>query len=196
MAIVVILLFLAALGYPYWWSAILRYRMLRRLGQTCRAHGYRLRSLRGTLLFVRNRGQKYDFLIENKEQVFAVKLWSAYRRDSALVITRNLRIFERRYAPILLDVRRDAKAARSEGRARVVPRTKLSLSAKDSRKLTRVLLVYPSYSAILRQETAGERRLRSGDLVFDKQLHTPSSLEGLLNREPQETVNAENFKQI
>ncbi len=207
MAIGVIILFLVALGYPYWWAAILRWRMVRRLGRVSRECGFRLRPLRKPLLFIRNRGQHYDFLIENKERIFAIKLWSAYRADSFLVITEHLRVFQRKYAPVPLDVRRNAKAAKSEGRARPVPRTKLSLSLKETRSLTRVFLVYPSYRAILRQERTGERRLMSGDSVFDKILYSPSALEGVLRdcdpskkekteEESQRVGSTENFKQI
>lgn len=207
MAIFVIVLFAVALGYPYWWAAILRYRMIRRLRGVCRERGLRLRPLRKFLVPIRNRGAEYDLLIENKERIFAVKLWSAYRRGDTLVVTKNGQVRHRRYAPVVLDVRRGAKPARSESGARSVRRTKLSLSPKETRTVTRILLVYPSYRAILREEGRGERRLASGDPIFDKQLHSPSSLESLLRSEESSRENGEaqnpkmsgkdeNFKQI
>ncbi len=180
MAIFVIILLAVGLGYPYWWTAILRCRMIRRLRRVCGECGFRLRPLRKLWFFARNRGDRYDLFIENKERIFAVKLWSAYRRDDRLVITKRGRIYIRRYAPIVLDVRRGAKAAKNEGREYAIPRTRLPVSQKEKRDITRILLVYPSFRAILRSDEKGESRLISGDSVFDKRLHTPSSLEGVL----------------
>ena len=178
--LLVILLLALAVGYPYLSAVFLRSRMLRRLERTCRDCGFRFRPLRSFFWFVRNRGGRYDLIIENKTQVFAVKLWSAYRRDGILVITEKGRVFVRRYAPILLDVRRDAKEARADSRQRPVCRTVTPLSEKDRRPLTKILLVYPSYRAILRQDKGEELPLKSGDVAFDKTILTPSALEKLL----------------
>ena len=180
MVIFVIILLAAGLSYPYWWACILRYRMVASLRRICAECGFRLRPLRRLWIFVRNRGERYDLLIENRERILAVKLWSAYRRDDSLVITRLGRVYRRRYAPVVLDVRRDAVAAKGEGRAHSVRRTKLLVSPRETREITRVLLIYPSYRAILCSDGKQEKRLVSGDLIFDKRLHTPSSLEGLL----------------
>ena len=178
MAIIVIVLLLAAmLGYPYWSAAILRTRMLRRLKRTCREMGFRLRPLRSNLFFLRNRADSYDLLIEGRDRIYAVKLWSAYRRDGTLLITRDGRVRERRQAPVVLDVRRDARGARSEGRAFPVRRTRLALSPKEKRTVTRLLLVYPAYRSIVRQTETGEIPLRCGDDFLDKMLITPIALE-------------------
>ena len=183
LALLVIVLLLFTLGYPYLSAMLARYRMLRQLKKTCGECGFRLRPLRRGTFVIRNRGNRYDFLIENKTQALAVKLWSAYRKGSVLVVTDRGRVFERRYAPILMDVRRNARASKMEGRRQAVRRTQSPISPKDPRPLTKLLLVYPSYREVLRQTGEGELPLSSGDVIFDKRLVSPSALERLLREQ-------------
>lgn len=183
LALLVIVLLIFALGYPYLSAMLSRHRMMKRLKKTCRDCGFRFRPLRRVTLLIRNRGNRYDFLIENKTQVLAVKLWSAYRQGSVLVVTDRGRVFERRYAPILMDVRRNAKVSKMEGRRQAVRRTQLPISTKDPRPQTKLLLVYPSYREVLRQVGEQEHPLSSGDVIFDKRLVSPSALERLLREQ-------------
>ena len=184
MIVLLAVFFLTAMfGYPYWWAAICRMRMLRRLERVCRENGFRFRPLKKPLWFVRNRGDKYELLIENQTRVLAVKLWSAYRRDSVLVLARDGKISERRQAPVVLDVRRNAQGTKSVRGGGRVRRTILPLSQKDRRSVTKLLLVYPSYQKMMRQTGEGEISLHSGDVIFDKILISPSALEKLLTEE-------------
>ena len=178
---IAILLAVAALSYPYAAAAVSRFRMLRRLARVSRGLGFRFRH-RGMPSVARNRGRRYDLLIENEEKIFAVKLWSAYRRDSALLVNEIGEIRERRRIREPLSVRRK-KPQHHRSLALAVPRTRLTLRKTESRSVTRILLVYPSYREVLAERDCRTVRLGSGDNLFDKLLYSPSAFEALLRRE-------------
>ena len=177
MIIVILLLLAATLGYPYLSAAILRHRMLCRLEAVCHAAGYRLRRLRRPILLSRNRSGRYDLLIENRTEVLAVKLWSAYRRGTSLICEGG-RVRERHTVSPPLRVNKDELPRSRDGRLLPVRRTRSPLHPNDRRTLTRILLIYPSYRSVSVSRDGGERVLSSGkDTVFDKLLFSPSSLQ-------------------
>lgn len=179
-----ILLLAAALCYPYLSAAISKHRMLRRLAKLSRSLGFRFRH-RGMAFLSRNRGRQYELLIENDRRIYAVKLWSAYRNGTSLLLGERGRVRERRRVIEPLSVRRK-KPYDHRSFALAVPRTRLSLRKKEKRAVTRILLVYPSYREILTKKEGRVVRLSSGDAIFDKLLYSPSALEQMLRREAEE----------
>ena len=179
--VLVILLLIAALSYPYLSAAIAKYRMLRRLARVSRSLGFRFRH-RGSLSLSRNRGRRYDLLIETERRIYAVKLWSAYRNGSVLLLGERGRVREQRRIHEPLAVRRK-KPQYHRSLALAVPRTRLMLRKTEKRPVTRILLVYPSYREILVKKRDQILRLSSGDPIFDKLLYSPSAFEKLLRQE-------------
>lgn len=173
--ILVILLLSGALLYPYISCAVLRDKMVRRLGEEASRAGFKLRVLYRHVFFVRNLSEEYDLLIYNDEILYAVKLWASYKRSTSLVLTRGGRVVERRTVGSVLDVSGSDNSHTVESAPLSVPRTKLSKKYSRGREVRRILLVYPSYQKMLRIEGRREIPIRSGDELFDKRVYSPSA---------------------
>lgn len=180
-ALLVMLLLFGVLCYPYVQTEIQRRVMLRRLGTRVKKMGYRIRRKRYFGLFG-NRSGQYDLFIGNNQRIWAVKLWSCYHAPASLLIDERGKVCEQ------IKIEEPLHVYPERGRyhrtfARSVSRTRLVLHKKETRAVTRVLLVYPAYRNILAKKQGTVTALKCGDRIFDKILHSPASLEQWLRQE-------------
>ena len=180
--VLVILLLCVLPFYPYLSAVVAKHRMLRRLRRVCGECGYRYRPLRRHPALALHGGEGYELVVESKTRVLTIKLHSAYRRGTVLVLREDGSVLERQDAPLLMDVRRGARASRIERRERRLRPIPLPTSPKETRPVTGFLLVYPSYREVLRQRGDREERLTGGDRVLGMRLISPSALEALLRQ--------------
>ena len=180
LVLVILLLLTVALLLPYGITLGLNARMLRRLERTCRETGFRMKRLHPILLPPRGRGRRYDLLLENRERIYAVKLWSATHTGCSLVVTGTGQVYEQKRGLLPMDLKQENRDLRAKGAKAAVPRTVLSLPVGEKRPVTRILLQYPAYREVLAETEQGLRRLSSGSPIFDKLLYSPSAFETLL----------------
>lgn len=185
--LLVVLLLIAILSCPYWWAAILKCGMLRRLTRLARSSGYRVRKRNPWIAFSRNRSSSYDLLIGKAGKIYAVKLWSAYHRRRTLLLRETGKISERWESYPPLRVRKKEAPRVMESRPRPAPRTKLPASLKKKAGVERLLLIYPSYSEIRILREGKETRLFGGDVIFGKRITSPTALSALLTAEENHT---------
>lgn len=183
----VVLFLIAVLLFPYWWAAILKFDMLRRLTRTARSSGYRVRKRNPLIAFSRNRSSSYDLLIDKEGKIYAVKLWSAYYRRRTLLIRETGKLSERWESYPPLRVRKKEKPRVMESRSRPAPRAKLPAVLKKKEGVERLLLIYPSYSEIRILRDGKETRLFGGDMILGKRIMSPTAFSALLTEEEKAT---------
>lgn len=178
--IFVLLVLAVAAGVLSPYIAVVRKRkkMIKRLTYVARKNGFRVRQSRRFVCISPNRGRKYDMLFESRECAYAVKLWSAVRRNSTLCI-RGGKVSEHVLLPQVLDTEQCAE--RRMGVAeRAVPVTANPFRLRHIKPVTNVLLYYPPNKDIICFSKNSTKRVRIGDRVFDKLLCSPGKLEELL----------------
>lgn len=173
--LLVILLISGILLYPYASCIFLKAKMVSALATEANRLGFRLRRLYTNILYVRNRSSKYDLVVYNADTLYAVKLWSAYHRDTTLVVGGDGQCYHERRARGVFESEdgSDAHSIRS-GRFSVFKTHLPQRYAKD-REVFYVLLVYPSYEAIVYRYGRGKTKISSGDTLFDKTVYSPSA---------------------
>lgn len=183
--IFVIVVALVALGVlsPYLIIARKRSRMLRRLSAIARRSGFRVRRLHRFVCFSQNTGRGYDLLFETNTHAYAVKLWSAHKKNAELLV-RDGRVCEAVEVSDALDPK-SKKPRRVSTAQRRVPVTRNNFKVKKGKPVVGIMLCYPPYKAITVGTRSGERSLAVGDKLFDKQICLPITLEQLLG-EPKE----------
>lgn len=180
---IVCLLLATLLIYPYASVVLCRRAALKRIGDTVRRSGGRMRRLRRTALFSRNRASWYDLWIEKGEIVYAVKLWSARRRQVDLLISSDGLVAEEHVTREPLTPKRNVKERVLRSRFRPVPKTKLSLPVPKGKTLCKILLIYPSYQSVRGYHHMQWVEIQSGARIFDKLFYSPSAFEKLLAEE-------------
>lgn len=165
---------------PYVVTVWKRYKMLRRLTAVAAKNGFRIRRLRKLVCFSLNRAKKYDILFENKSCAYAVKLWSATKKDSTLVIKANGSIFLSSMSASPLYVDGTAKERRKNSRITSVPVTQNNFRVRKGKPVVNVLLYYPPYKEVVLDLGKSKRRVESGDRLFDKVFCVPAYFEKIL----------------
>ena len=198
LVIIVLFLLLAALSYPYASVLFARFRMLRHLLDTAKANGYRADGSFWGMLTARNRSDRYELLLVREDSLIAVKLWAAYRRSDSLLVTERGHVVLCRSGRTPMDTGSGTgkSGMRRFARPKSVPRTRLPKKYAERSEIVRILLVYPSYREIVKQSKNDRRAIVSGDMIFDKQLHSPSSLESFLSCGNDEQIVCKNEEQI
>ena len=170
----VILLLVGAWVYPYVSAVILKAKMVNKLIKMADKEGFRYRRSFRSIFFTRNLSRKYDMLIYNEKKLYAVKLWSSYFAYCDLVLTRAGRIREERRSRGVFRIgQRDVLYIKSPSMR--VPKLRLQKKFLSGREIERVLLVYPSYENIRAESGRGYVTLKTGDMIFDKTLYSPSA---------------------
>ena len=176
----IILVLLIALGVlsPYIAVTVKRRRMLRRLVRVARQAGFRPRRLHRFVCLSFNRGRKYDLLFECKTHCYAVKLWSAVRKNTTLVL-KNGCVSETAtlYEPLMTGKREQGRA---KGREKRVPVTVNNFKVSRGKPVTGVLLFYPPYREITVEGVSRRKTLSTGDKMFDKIICFPGGFEEML----------------
>ncbi len=191
LVIIVLFLLVAALSYPYASVLFARFRMLRHLFVVAKKNGYRADGSFWGMLTARNRCDRYELLLVREDRLVAVKLWAAYRRSDSLLVTERGRAVICRSGRTPMDTGGGKRKSglRRFTRPKSVPRTRLPKKYAERSDIVRILLVYPSYREIVRLSKTDRRTIVSGDMIFDKQLHSPSSLESFLSCENDEQIS-------
>lgn len=178
--IFVLLVLAVAAGVLSPYIAVVRKRkkMIKRLTYVARKNGFRVRQSRRFVCISPNRGRKYDLLFESRECAYAVKLWSAVRKNGTLCI-RNGKVSESVSLPQVLDTEQHTE--RRMGVAeRAVPVTVNPFRIRHIKPVTNVLLYYPPNKEIIYFSKSGTKRIRTGDKLFGKLLCSPGKFEELL----------------
>lgn len=187
---VLILLVAAGVASPYILVAVKRRKMLRRLCTAARRCGFRVRSRRRFAHLAPNRGREYDLLFECKTHAYAVKLWSAVRKNTSLVI-RGGYAAEVGKISAPLETGRNAEGG-FFGVGKRVPVTKNKFRMKRAKTVKNILLIYPPYREMTVVNSSVRKKLAFGDEIFGKTLLLPGDFEKLLEENrPQNTENAD-----
>ena len=162
-----------SLIYPYIIPKLSQGRAVKRLIKDAKSMGYKHKKFYKNIFAVRNLSYKYDVVIYNETDAYAIKLWNSKHASSALVLTDGGRVFERRLAVPVMDTSKN-KSAQIKERAKGVPKTRLPKRFSKKEGIREILLVYPSYSEIVYEGKAGKVSLNVGDELFDKELFSPT----------------------
>lgn len=176
-----ILVLLVALGVlsPYISVILKRRKMLRRICFVARQSGFRVRRLHRFVCFSFNRGKGYDLLFECKTYAYAVKLWSAVRKNTILTV-RGGRISETGESAVPLDTGKTTPVS-IRGKEKKVPVTRNNFKVRNGKQVTNVLICYPSYRQVITVGTSGQKTVASKDVLFDKLFVFPGVFEKMLN---------------
>ena len=167
-------LLLGAWAYPYITGMVLKAKMLRALRKTASESGFKYRRSYKNIVLVRNRSPKYDMVIFNEKKLYAVKLWSSYFAYNTLAVTKRGKVSEHiRTRPVFQTT--DSNVVYTRGFEHSVPRTRLPKKYAKGRDVEKILLVYPSYESVIVESANGERKLKTGDELFEKLLYSPSA---------------------
>ncbi len=185
----------AILLFPYALLVFKRQKMLRHLYKTAELCGYRVRPLHKWVSLSKNRDDRYDILIEDKERAYVIKLWSAKKADSTLIINKDGTFCESSVVPGGLSA--DDEYIFTE-KPQAVPVTRSNFRVKKTKILELILLYYPEHKSVY-IDLGGKRvPLCEGQKIFGKKVLTPETLEQMLRRHrasaKQETVSIEMSK--
>lgn len=189
--IFVIVVALVAFGVlsPYLIIARKRSRMLRRLSAVARKAGFRVRRLHRFVCFSPNTGRGYDLLFETNTHAYAVKLWSAHKKNAILTV-KNGKVCETVQIGDAI-CPEEKPARRISTRERRVPVTRNNFRVRRGKPVVGIMLLYPPYKEIVAQVASGVRTINVGDKLFDKQICLPINLEQLLGQSKEVTVATE-----
>lgn len=178
-AILVLLTALVVLS-PYIVILRKRYKMLKRLTAISEKYGFRVRCLHKLVLLSLNTGKKYDILFENRKCAYAVKLWSAAKKEAQLIANPDGRFFLTSTAVTPLNV--DGNKAERSVRSRIytLSPTQNNVKVKKGKPVISILLYYPQYKGVFL--TVDKRRIRitDGSKLFDKIVCSPAYFERIM----------------
>lgn len=191
-----VLLIAAVLLFPYVSTVWHRRKMLSRLEAIAKRSGFRLRRLHRMTVFSRNSGERCDFLVENRQYVFAVKLRSAVRRNVTLRIASGGLATEEITGRVPLWTDRKRRTHTTRRKAGSVQLPALPLKYAGKRAIVPVLLVYPSYREVLAEQAGEWVSLHSGDVIGEQTLYSPSAFEKrILAAAPRESLQENRKKE-
>ncbi len=180
MLFVILVLLIALLAAsPYIAAAFGRARLIKRLKRVAQHRGYTVHRLHVLVCLPQNRAPRYDLLFTRGEQAYAVKLWSAIRKNGMLTVSENGRACECTRIPPELETA-EGRERTVRTRARRVPPTKNNFKLRAGVSLTPVMLYYPSGNGIVLLQGGRWVKLTSGDKLFGKLLCSPPYFEKIL----------------
>ncbi len=193
----IVLLLALLVAVPYITVLYKRARMLRRLVRIARREGFRVRRLHRVPYLCLNRAKKYDLLFEAPTHAYAVKLWSAVKKNTVLNVKGGGAVMESvavsnpfeptTRKPYVLD-----------GFWHRVPVTKNNFKLRKGKLPVGILLCYPPYNKIVNVGASGKSKVEWGDKIFEKILCNPLSFEEILKEDAKkfESVQANGSKDI
>ncbi len=177
MLIFAIIIILGLIFYPYIFMLIANGKMLSKLRRIAEREAYRIIPLRRFLWLPKHNSGGYDFLIDGRGQVMAVKLVSAIRKNYLLVVrpdsTATVNAFESRP----MKIHPDSQGLRAIRNPIKLSDIKENFNATEKKQTEKVLLVYPPFAKIIFFDGKTEAELHSGDTVFSHTIYTPYGLE-------------------
>ena len=180
MVFIILLLIAAALFYPYIVTAVKCKKMLTKLGRIAKREAYNIIPLRRFPWLPNGFGGKYDFLLEGRGSVWAVKLISCIYKNSYLVITPDGKGAIGYTVMPPFDIDKKRKPSRLSGKAKDISKIDEGWSQGLNKEIRGALLIYPSFKAVVFNDGRGEVRLNAGDNIFERTIQTPYSLEQIM----------------
>ena len=181
MVFIVLIILLGLIFYPYILTALSTAKMLSKLRRIAKREAYHIIPLKKFLWFQRNFSKNYDFLIEGRGITIAVKLFSAVRRNSGLVIKPDgtASISSKQTAPMEIypGTKKKERVGDIFGKNVKISELSENWNVIEGKNVDKVLLVYPSFSEMVFFDGREEAELRSGDTVFEHTIYTPYGLE-------------------
>lgn len=184
LVIIILLVLIFALTYPYTSAVVLKLRMLSRLVAEAKAAGFRVRRRSRWIALGKNGSSRCDLIVSGSQRIYAVKLWSAYHKGRVLIADEEQGLaWERSIikTPLYVDPKRTA--CRRDGKAFAVPEMLLPAKLSKDMRLVRVMLVYPSYREVRKKIGEKEYRVYSKDTVFGRVLCSPSAFFAMMRAE-------------
>ncbi len=126
-----------------------------------------------------NLSQYYDFAFESRDKVILIKLWSAVKKDTTLMLASDGTARELTHVRVDI-VSNDDSTKRLQGCARRVPKTRLLQKLPEGKNIRKVMLCYPPYKQMIWQQKGERRIIAYGDEVFDKIVLTAGQTEEIL----------------
>lgn len=179
MLFIVLIIISGLVFYPYIFMLIANWRMLSKLRRIAKREAYRMIPLRHFLWIPKSRFCGYDFLIDGRGQVMAVKLMSAVRKNFLIIrpdSTATVSAIAREPMEIHSDKKGNKKWC-ATGKPVKLSEIKENFNTEQGKVVEKMLLVYPSFAQIIFFDGNCEAELRSGDTVFEHTICTPYGLE-------------------
>lgn len=177
MVFIVLIVIAAALFYPYIATAVKCKKMLTKLERIAKREAYNLIPLRRFPWLMKNFSGKYDFLLEGRGNVWAVKLVSCVHKNSYFMMTPDGNGAIGYTVSPPFDIEKKRKSKRLFGKAKNISEIEENWNKGLEKNIRRALLFYPSFKAVVFSDGRGEIRMNPGDIIFEKIIHTPYSLE-------------------
>ncbi len=186
--VILVLLIVLLAAAPYMVIVCKRINMIKSLKKIAAESGYAMHKLHLFVCLATNRSPKFDLLFVKKEQAYAVKLWSATRKNGTLAVSRDGRV--REYVKVPPEMGTAQASARTVyGSARRVPKTKNNFKLRREIPLTPIMLFYPAGQSIVLLTDNGTKKLSSGDRLFGKLLCSRGNFEKMLSDYPKNYID-------
>ena len=179
--LVLMLIVIPAIFVPFIVFISKRSKMLKRICFVAKSNGYKVRYLHRFVAAARNCSNKYDILIENKSEAFAIKLWSARSTKGTLVINEGGKCYELNYVADPFGEQSGKRAVKAT-RTFSVPLTLQNFKLPSDKQITYILLCYTMYRQIVIVDKDKRAAVEVGDRIFGKIFCSPAKLERLLQK--------------
>ena len=170
-----------------------RGRMIKYITHAASESGFSVTHLHRLVCLSPNRADRYDLLVHNSERAYAIKLWSATKKQSTVVISRDGTVCECRRIPEPLSP--DSERIYSiKGKKLSVPITKCNFKVKKGITVDHILMYYPRNKDTFLDFGTHKKRLGDGDRIFGKTVCSPTRFYKLLtsyNLPEEETDSAQ-----
>jgi hypothetical protein len=179
MLIFAIIIILGLIFYPYIFMLISNGKMLSKLRRIAEREAYRIIPLRKFLWLPKHNSGGYDFLIDGRGQVMAVKLVSAVHKNFLIIRTDSSATASSiaREPMEIHSGKKENKKWNAMGKPIKISEIKENFNTEQGKIVEKTLLVYPPFAKIIFFDGKTEAELHSGDTVFSHTIYTPYGLE-------------------
>ena len=174
-----ILLICMILLAPYAILLVRRHKTVQEIKEVAIGCGFKVKPLHKLVFFSRNRGKEYDYMLVGKHRIYAVKLWSATRADSTLVVCGKSSYYVSGRVSEPFE-QRDRGEYNLHSRRLNVPETKHSLKVRQDREIVGIMLVSPAYKRVIQRRGNDILVYEQGDKIFGKRMYYPDGFKALL----------------
>ena len=174
-----ILLICIILLAPYAILLVRRHKTVKEIKEVALGCGFKVKPLHKLVFFSRNRGKKYDYMLAGKHRIYAVKLWSATRADSTLVVCGKSSYYVSGRVSEPFE-QRDRGEYNLHSRRLKAPEIKHSVKARQDREIIEIMLVCPAYKRVIQRRGNDILVYEQGDRIFGKRMYYPDGFKSLL----------------
>lgn len=177
--IFLILLIFIILIAPYAVLILRRYKAVKEIKDVANGCGFKIKPLHNHVFFSLNRGKRYDYIFVGKHRIYAVKLWSAVRADSTLVVCGKSSYYVSGKVNEPFE-QRDRGEYNLHSRRIKVPETKHSLKVRQDKEVIEIMLVFPAYKRVIQKRGNDIFVYEQGDSLFGKRIYYPDGFKAML----------------